>query len=292
MSYYFMERGWMEHKKLYTDEPYSRREAWVWMIEHALFAAAEVDIHDKKYKLDRGQLSYSLSYMSKKWKWHVSKVRRFLNDLKNEQMIVIFADIATDIGRDTPQNLISICNYDKYQFRKIVRDIDGDIAADNNNNTLLKNTKQLSAEAFPKTKAADASPQSILIIQAFDAARMEIWGQSQTRIAPAPSDKYTADEWIKSGYTVDFCRQHFREEMSKMFARGKEPPRTLKFFEDSLRSAKMKSPIQLDGEDKLWKSRINDWSKAGTWFDFWGEPPTSPKCQCPKSILQELGLAA
>lgn len=45
--------------------------------------------------------------MAKRWKWSRGKVRRFLNDLETEQMIV------QQTGQHT--TLVSICNYDKYQ---------------------------------------------------------------------------------------------------------------------------------------------------------------------------------
>lgn len=138
--------------------------------------------------------------------------------------------------------------------------------------------------------AAAAAPDGFLeIIRAFDDARCEVWGEHQRRLAPGPTDRLTAQEWLKSGLSPDICQRHFREEMAKMADRDKPPPRVLKFFDASLKAAaaQEKTPPQsvMDAETSKWQARLDGFRKRQFWLDSWGEPPTSPKCQCPKNLL-------
>ncbi|WP_311271058.1 hypothetical protein [Sphingobium sp. WCS2017Hpa-17] len=105
-GYYLMARGWQDNP-IFGREEYSRRDAWVWMIEQAAHTERKVGIAGKTFTLQRGQFSSSLRYMAKAWGWDEAKVRRFLSRAKNENMI----DAATDAG----QTVITICNYDVYQ---------------------------------------------------------------------------------------------------------------------------------------------------------------------------------
>lgn len=106
-GFYLMHRDWMDNPALDPDEPYDRRSAWVWLIEHAAFEAMRVKAGAKIVSLMRGQLSYSLRYLAEAWGWRHQKVRRFLACLESETMI--------ETACETGQMLITICNYDKYQ---------------------------------------------------------------------------------------------------------------------------------------------------------------------------------
>lgn len=108
-GYFIMARGWMEHGTLKSDEPYSRREAWVWMVEQAFWAPGRVSINGKTVPIERGQFSHSYRFMATAWKWEIGRVQRFLARLKTDTMIGVSAD--------TGQLVVTICNYDKYQMK-------------------------------------------------------------------------------------------------------------------------------------------------------------------------------
>lgn len=105
-GFYLMYRDWQDNP-LFGREAFSRRDAWVWLIEQACFTPKNINIAGKTVTLQRGQLSSSLRFMAKAWDWDEAKVRRFLSRARSEKMI----DAATDAG----QTIITICNYDKYQ---------------------------------------------------------------------------------------------------------------------------------------------------------------------------------
>ena len=107
MSYYLMHRGWMEDK-LFEREPFDRRSAWAWLMEHAAFADAKQRGHDVK----RGQIYTTLGELSKAWGWQRAKVQRFLCAIQDP----IQTRYTIECISDTDGRLITICNYDDYQF--------------------------------------------------------------------------------------------------------------------------------------------------------------------------------
>lgn len=105
-GFYLMHRGWQDHP-VFRGEEFSRRDAFVWMIEEASYRDRRVAMPKGEVTLTRGQFSHSLRFMAKAWKWDEAKVRRFLTSLSKSQII----DASTDAG----QTLVTICNYVKYQ---------------------------------------------------------------------------------------------------------------------------------------------------------------------------------
>lgn len=105
-----MHRDWMDNPALDPSEPFDRRSAWAWLIEHAAYEPARVKSGSKIVALARGQLTCSLRYIAQAWKWGHERVRRFLARLQTEAMI--------ETASGTGQLLITICNYDAYQSSK------------------------------------------------------------------------------------------------------------------------------------------------------------------------------
>lgn len=116
-----MARGWQNHA-LFAGEPYSRRDAWEWMIAEARFEPGKQSINGKMMTLERGQLSHSVRFLAEKWGWTKSTVGRFLDRLKTEGMVESEAESdaggvckKTGTPNGTGQQILIICNYDKYQ---------------------------------------------------------------------------------------------------------------------------------------------------------------------------------
>lgn len=146
-----------------------------------------------------------------------------------------------------------------------------------------------------KTPQPEAAAASIELIKIFDDVRVEVWGKEHSRLCPHPHDKTTADGWLKNGIKPNNCREYLAYEMKKMHAKNKPPPNTLAFFNNAISSMKTHvsaKSVAPQNTENVWVSRIRDWQTRKVWLDFWGDPPTSSKCQCPKEILQQHGLAA
>lgn len=92
-------------------EPFTEREAWIWMISSAAWKEQTVRVGKHIVKLERGQLCYSTRFLADAFGWHHSKLRRFL------QRLEVRSSICKKIGTpsDTAPIVITIRNYDEYQ---------------------------------------------------------------------------------------------------------------------------------------------------------------------------------
>jgi len=113
-----IDRGVWDHPMLKSREPFSRREAWMWLISEAAWKPRVVMIEGRRIALERGQLVHSIRFMAEKWCWPKSNVARFLEALKTETMI------GTESG--TGITVITISKYNEYQRVSLPdRDSDG-----------------------------------------------------------------------------------------------------------------------------------------------------------------------
>lgn len=149
-----------------------------------------------------------------------------------------------------------------------------------------------------QSRSMDAAQEAVEIIKAFDDIRTEVWGQSQARLAPAATDKLTCDEWIAAGVSMAFCRDYFRQQMTKMRARNKSPPHSLKFFNGSLVESMqsgggfLKPKPSCEVSADAWRLRVKDFKDRGKWLTNWGDPPGSKQCLCPGEVLREFSIMA
>jgi hypothetical protein len=106
--------GWIKiHRSitnhwLYTEKRvFSKFEAWNDILLTVNYTDAKTIIKGSLYEVKRGQSILSLDSWSKRWNWDKSKVRRFLNTLQLDNMVVIKSDTVT--------TQLTVCNYDSYQ---------------------------------------------------------------------------------------------------------------------------------------------------------------------------------
>lgn len=121
-----VDRGIFDHG-IFADEAFTEREAWLWLIAEAAWAPRRIRVGTVMVGLARGQLTHSVRFMAEKWKWSKSRVSRFLSMLEGEKMIRSKNGTDDGIGGGTEdgtargtvvpygQNIITICNYDKFQ---------------------------------------------------------------------------------------------------------------------------------------------------------------------------------
>jgi hypothetical protein len=98
-------------------EPFTRREAWLWLLSEAAWKPRRIRIGTGRgttfVDIERGQLSASLKFMQRAWKWSsVKRVRTFLSSLEMDTRIGRPSGTASDGA----QSIITICKYDEYQF--------------------------------------------------------------------------------------------------------------------------------------------------------------------------------
>lgn len=122
-GFYLMPRGWMDNPAFGAAkrEPFCRRSAWVWLVEHAAYQDQTISVAGKAVKLARGQLSVSLRFLAEQWGWSEPRVRRYLSAVIGQQLAVCVADAA--------HTLITICEYDRFCISSRVTDAHADAAA-------------------------------------------------------------------------------------------------------------------------------------------------------------------
>lgn len=69
------------------DEPWNRHNVWEWMLCEAARLDRKRVIQGKTVYLGRGQLAFSLRFLSRKAMWSVAKLRRYLATLRRHGMI-------------------------------------------------------------------------------------------------------------------------------------------------------------------------------------------------------------
>lgn len=100
----------LEHDA-FAGEPFSKHAAWLWLIANAAWKPRRFKVANLNgmIELQRGQALAARSFLAQKWMWGEKKVRLFLEFLQSENMI----EMVQSKGRFA--NVITICNYDKYQ---------------------------------------------------------------------------------------------------------------------------------------------------------------------------------
>lgn len=92
-------------------ETYSKREAFLDLVQMAAYDDTEVFINGYRYVKARGQVVVSKSFLAKKWGWSVDKVRRYMSYLERNG----WCECLCDHQCNQPITLISIISYDSYQ---------------------------------------------------------------------------------------------------------------------------------------------------------------------------------
>lgn len=92
---------------LFKREPFTEREAWIWLIKEAAWRPCRVRVRNGTVDLERGQLAYATRFLAERWQWSEARVRRFLARLQTDAMI--------DAQTDARVTRITICKYDEYQ---------------------------------------------------------------------------------------------------------------------------------------------------------------------------------
>lgn len=106
----------------FANEPFTEREAWVWLLADAAWKPRQVRGRHGVVELQRGQLAHSTRFMAAKWQWSEARVRRFLKRLKSDAMI--------DAQGDAQTTRITICKYNDYQKVSLPTDADNDAPSD------------------------------------------------------------------------------------------------------------------------------------------------------------------
>lgn len=106
-------QGWVSiHRQLkdhwlWEDKPFSYGQAWIDMLLMANHKEAKVPLGNEVITVERGSFITSEIKLMDKWGWSKTKVRRFLELLENDSMLIK--------KTDRKKTTLTICNYSCYQ---------------------------------------------------------------------------------------------------------------------------------------------------------------------------------
>lgn len=113
--------GWIKlHRKIQNHwlfeekREMSKLEAWITILMDVNHCEKKVLIKGKLYQIKSGESVNSLDTWAKRFRWNKSKVRRFMNLLQTDNMIVLKSDNKT--------THLTVCNYDSYQVERHAND--------------------------------------------------------------------------------------------------------------------------------------------------------------------------
>ena len=108
-GYVKIARGIFKHT-MFKNEPFTEREVWIWLICGASYKDDTIRIPNTNIvtQIKRGEYMASYRFLAKKFKWPLSKVKRFIERLKSGTML------STRVTQGI--TFITIENYDEYQF--------------------------------------------------------------------------------------------------------------------------------------------------------------------------------
>lgn len=151
LGVFAVDRGVFDHPVLDAGEPFTRREAWLWLLSEASWKVRPKNVAGVIVQLARGQLSHSIRFIAAAWRWDKAKVTRFLDRLKTETMI--------ETRTETGQTVITICNYNEYQRVSLPSETPtetvGDTAARQQRDK-LEDIQSIQEEVEPETRVSDA----------------------------------------------------------------------------------------------------------------------------------------
>jgi hypothetical protein len=190
-------RGIFDHP-MFAPEPFTEREAWLWMLSAAAWADKRVRVGRALIDLKRGQLAFALRFLATKFQWTDSKVRRFLKRLESDAMVTVSAT------REATQ--VTICNYDQYQFGRRTGDAQTDAQTDEPPTHPRRKEEETNNSITKIDKIAE--PRASNFTEGSKALASSLWKalghESALSIPPelAGAD-WRAIEWERAGWTAD-----------------------------------------------------------------------------------------
>jgi hypothetical protein len=183
-----IDRGAWDHDYLADPQPFSRREAWFWIVSEAAWKRHRRRILGRPIEVHRGELAASYRFIASKWKWSEARVRRFVSGLISEGMV----DAKTDAGL----TVITVCNYDRYQRVSLPDDAmhegDGDAGATQERRK-VEDKEYKEEEVISSARALDDWPAD------FEA---QFWARWPNKVAKVPGMKALAKARKRVAFAV------------------------------------------------------------------------------------------
>ena len=283
-GYFLIARGILNHPRFKPTGPYTRAEAWLWLIEAATFKDRSVPVlagrQRKMVRISRGELTYSVRYLARAWEWSINRVQRFLIELQTDRSI--------ETRTDTGQTVISLCNYDNYQAPFGNADTQTDTVADTKSGTNKKERKKTNNNTCARAADVDLGfaewyalyPRKKQPAAASSAYRKVIESGKISRSDLLARTRDLAAEWSKR---VPEERRCIPYPASWLNAGGYFDEPEIAVEQTPAIAAPSKFPVDFTEAD--WRKRIEYSAKTGKWPGIeWGPAPGKSGCLVPAAL--------
>ena len=135
-----MAYGWISiHRKIqdniiWNDKPFNRGAAWIDLIMLANHENKKIIFNGSMVEIKRGEKITSLRKLSERWGWSRGKTKKFLNLLKDENMIEFKTDHQKTTYKIVNYNVYQNEDLDKRATEKPLNDTNNNVNNVNNNN--------------------------------------------------------------------------------------------------------------------------------------------------------------
>jgi hypothetical protein len=309
-----VDRGIWEHPMFHSRDPFSRREAWMWLISEAAWKPRRYRAGSIVVQLERGQLAHSLRYLADCWGWSVKRVRGLIDDLTQEHMIAT----ATDTG----VTVITICKYAEYQRVSLPEGTAEDTGSDTAKDTEADTQRAHEGHRKEDIKNIKTDIRAVAMRRApVNLLRFEeFWAEYPKRDGSNPKKPALKvyEQAVKSGtdeQTIIDGAKRYRADLRR---RGQEGTQYVAQAVTWLRQARWTddlpapggsgnnpSPITVGTQmsallkgvvaspDEDWDKWMRGYTSMPPYSRSWygpGAPPGSPGCEVPAEIQRKYGF--
>jgi hypothetical protein len=282
-----IDRGIFDHP-IFAPEPYTEREAWIWMVRAAAWKSRTVRVGRHMIDLERGQLAFSMRFLASKFKWPPSRVVRYIRRLETGTMV------STQATREATH--LTICNYNKYAFGRNTNETPTETPSD----TLAVHSRYKEEERKEREEER-AAPAATLPVESNQSKAKT---KRTERRATAWPERFALDADMRA-YAAKHGWSPTRQdvEFEKYGQHALQSGRRLKDWVADWRSWVLKgieydrarpgasapAPIP-DASAINWDSRVEKFKNNGLWPLPWGPQPGSAGCRAPPDVLARKGF--
>lgn len=249
-------RGTLRIARELVDHPllqggaFDRRSAWLWILSEAAWGARNKVIAGVSVPLSRGELAVSVRYLAKRWEWDLSRVRRFLERLTADNMIVkrVLREGAADVI-----TVIRVVKFDRWQGHHTRHTPDTppdtltDTPPDNESVRIIKASLAVGSDTdTPSEPRCNGDPTQIH--NQHKEEERKILRFRDSRKAQADSDGENTTAWPSEAF----------DRWYKLYPRKKAPKAARKAFEKLASSREVSLPDLLARTER-YAAEVNSW---------------------------------
>lgn len=285
----------------------SRFEAWHWLIANAAYTECEWNNKGRRQTINAGQLVAGRAFLAHVWNWSEKTVRVFLSQLLREHMITLATDQIRGQQRANTTNIITLCNYLRYQLSDEERKEpegpakgqQGASEGPAKGHISNKDTNIQIPPLPPMLGGDDAKPDFETFWQAFPGGRKRGKGKARELFQKIVSGQHRKLR-AKPETLIEAAERYAATKPDPDYVPMPQTWLNSGRWEDDLAESQPGSPAKPWWTDPAKVSAVTDsqWRGSiaryanGIWpVDKLGPPPGSKRCMVPEHIIAELGLA-